>query len=81
MGSKLEFTSASLHQKIATLFREGTFVTDIRYYQYKINLYLLGREYVEVFINHKLGIIEKIELLNAHHTRMNFYCAKIKLSL
>jgi hypothetical protein len=75
------FKQASLSEKIITLFREGTFVTDIRYYNYKINLYQLGNEYVEVFFNHKLGVIEKIELLNHHHTRMNFYCAKIRLRL
>lgn len=70
-----------MHEKVNTLFREGTFITDIRYYRYKINLYQLGNDYVEVFINHKLGAIEKIEILNRQHSRMKFYCDQIRLSI
>ena len=33
---------------------------DIRYYHYKINLYVLGNYYLDVFINHKQSRIEKI---------------------
>lgn len=51
----------------------------IRYYRYKVNLYLLGDSYVEVFVNHKLAAIEKIDLLDSSHTRMQFYSDQIKL--
>ena len=51
----------------------------IRYYGYKVNLYLLGNFYLEVFYNHKKDLIEKIVPLDIHHSRMDFYAAQIKL--
>ena len=81
MFSWSKFKNSTLTEQVFTLFREGTFVTDIRYYKYKVNLYQLGNDYVEVFFNHKAGAIEKIEILNHQHTRMKFYCDKILLKL
>lgn len=69
----------SLRNKIQMLYREGTFVVAIRYYGYKVNLYLLQDYYVEVFYNHKLDKIEKIELLKTSHTRVKFYTDQISL--
>lgn len=74
-----EFTSLSLPDQIRTLYREGTFVVAIRYYGYKVNLYLLRNYYVEVFYNHKLDKIEKIALLETSHTRVKFYTDQISL--
>ena len=51
----------------------------IRYYVYTIYLYLLGNYYLEVFINHKQNLIEKIVPLDTMHTRMKFYSDQIKL--
>ena len=74
-----EFREFSLEKKIKTLYRQGTFIMAIRYYTYKVNLYLLGNFYVEVFVNHKLAAIEKIDLLNSTHSRMKFYSDQITL--
>ena len=52
-----------LDQKVMVLYQHATFVTAIRYYNHKVNLYLLGNEYVEVFVNHKKAMIDKIDLL------------------
>ena len=68
-----------LQEKIDVLYEQGTFVMAIRYYSYKVNLYLLGNYYLEVFINHKNTIIEKITLLDTNHSRMKFYSDQIKL--
>lgn len=76
-----EFVLLSLPDQIRTLYREGTFVVAIRYYGYKINLYLLQNYYVEVFYNHKLDKIEKIELLETSHSRVKFYTDQISLPL
>jgi hypothetical protein len=51
----------------------------IRYYGYKVNLFLLGNEYVEVFVNHKKALIDRIDLLDRNHSRMKFYSDQIKL--
>lgn len=77
--SKEDFKRLSLQKKIQKLYEEGTFVVGIRYYAYKVNLYLLGEEYVEVFYNHKHDRIDKIEFLNRQHTRMKFYLDQISL--
>lgn len=77
--SASRFMSLSLRNKIQILYREGTFVVSIRYYGYKVNLYLLEDYYVEVFYNHKDDRIEKISLLESTHSRMKFYTDQISL--
>lgn len=79
MVSWKEFKSLTLDQKIKTLFEHGSFVMAIRYYNYKVNLYMLGNVYVEVFVNHKHASIERIGLLDSSHSRMKFYSDQIKL--
>lgn len=78
--SKEDFRNLSLHKKIQVLYTEGTFVVDIRYYAYKVNLYILGKEFIEVFYNHKLDKIDKIDFLNRQHSRMKFYLDQISLN-
>ena len=79
MISWRELSQYSLDQKIRTLYEEASFVVAIRYYGYKVNLYLLGDDYVEVFYNHKKDKIERVSLLDSDHSRMKFYCDQIKL--
>ena len=81
MISWAELKKQSLDDRVDTLYRYATFVTAIRYYRHKVNLYLLGDDYVEVFVNHKRAIIDKIELLDRSHSRMKFYSDQIKLGL
>ncbi len=75
----MTFQRLSLDQKIKTLYVDGVFVMSIRYYGYKINLYLLGKEFFEVFINHKHAVIERIQPLDRSHTRFKFYTDQISL--
>ena len=79
MISWKELSHCSVHEKIKTLYEQGIFIMAIRYYGYKVNLYLRGDYYIEVFVNHKLAAIEKIDLLDSSHTRMKFYSDQIKL--
>ncbi len=79
MNTVAEFLYLPLNDKIKHLFSEGLFVVSIRYYRYKINLYLIDGFYVEVFYLHKEDYIEKIELLDRRNTRMKFYTDQIKL--
>lgn len=74
-----EFNALPLREKVKLLFQNGNFIVAIRYYGYKINLYLLNNFYVEVFYNHKQDMIERIELLPAFHSRMKFYSDQIQL--
>ena len=73
------FMDLSLRERIEIVYQQGKFVVNIRYYGYKVNLYVVGGLYVEVFYNHKLDCIEKIELLNRRHSRMKFYADQIRL--
>jgi hypothetical protein len=70
-----------LEKRISMLYEHAHFVMAIRYYSYKINLYLLGDDYIEVFINHKRTLIERIALLDRKHSRMKFYSDQIKLPI
>ena len=74
-----DFFSLNLDDMIQTLYEEGTFVVSIRYYGYKINLYLISNYYVEVFYNHKLDKIERIEPLKRNNKRIKFYADQISL--
>lgn len=76
-----EFRNLPLHKKIQLLYTEGTFVVAIRYYGHKVNLYLLNNEYIEVFYNHKLDKIDRIDFLNTAHSRMKFYLDQIQISI
>ena len=80
-NSPADFIDSSLDRKISTLYEQGTFITSIRYYKFKVNLYLLDNFYVEVFVDHKRGEIAKVGLLDRGHTRMKFYCDQIRLTL
>lgn len=77
--SREDFAILPLHQQIKTLYLEGSFIVGIRYYGHKVNLYLLNTEYIEVFYNHKLDKIDKIDFLPHDHSRMNFYLDQIKI--
>ena len=79
MISCRDFNNFPLEKKIKLLYVEGTFVLDIRYYGYKVNLYLLYNFYVEVFYNHKLDKIEKIVPMDRSSSRVNFYADQINL--
>lgn len=74
-----ELQDFPLERKIRILYEEATFVMAIRYYKHKINLYLLGNEYVEVFVDHKNSSIDRITVLDIRHSRMKFYYDQIKL--
>jgi len=79
MCTDIEFTQFTLSRQISYLYEYGTHIISIRYYGYKVNLYLLHQFYVEVFYNHKKDIIEKIELLDYNHSRIKFYADQIRL--
>lgn len=75
----VDFVDLSLDKKIRTLYQDGDFIMSIRYYKYKINLFRLGDDFFEVFINHKLSIVEKIQPLEWTHSRFKFYTDQISL--
>lgn len=79
MISFRDFQSQGLDQQIDLIYKHGSCVMSIRYYGYKVNLYLLGNFYLEVFYDHKKGMVEKIIPLDTHHSRINFYADQIRL--
>ena len=79
MISYRDFQSQALDQQINLLSEHGSCVMSIRYYGYKVNLYLLGNFYIEVFYDYRKDVIEKIIPLDVHHSRINFYTDQIRL--
>ena len=79
MITEKDFFEMDMDTMVKTLYTDGTFVVSIRYYKHKINLYLLSNFYVEVFYNHKLDKLEKVELLKKGNKRIKFYADQIKL--
>jgi len=78
MGKEI-FRKLNVQQRIKALYLDGRFIADIRYYQYKINLYLFENFYVEVFYHPAEDRIEKVEILDVKSSRINFYIDQIKL--
>ena len=74
-----QYEQLALDEKIDLLYKHGHFIMGIRYYNFKVNLYLFNDYYLEVFINHKNTQIENINLLDSAHSRMKFYSDQIKL--
>ncbi len=74
-----DFKRLNIKDKVGVLYESGTFIVAIRYYKYKINLYLMDNYFVEVFFNHKLDMIEKIEIMDRNTTRFKFYSDQIKV--
>lgn len=79
MVSQIHFSNLPLHEKVKKLYFEGEFIVAIRYYKFKINLYLYQDYFVEVFYNHKEDRIDKIEIFNSETSRVKFYTDQIKL--
>ncbi len=74
------FFEARIPEQCRILYLEGEFVMAIRYYEFKINLYNLGDKLIEVFYNHKLDKIHKIQLLDDRSSRMKFYADQVSLN-
>lgn len=74
-----QFIDLSLQEKIKLLYEEGAFVMNIRYYEYKINLYQMNDFMVEVFYHHKKDCIEKVIPMEKNHSRQKFYADQIRL--
>ena len=74
------FFKLSVKEQVEYLYRNGTFQMAIRYYGYKVNLYLLDQVLIEVFYNHKLDRIDQIQPLDYGHSRMKFYTDQIDLT-
>lgn len=77
--TKDRFLGLSLPERARWLYFNGEFITSIRYYQHKVNLYMLDNVYVEVFYNHREDRVDQIEPLDSSSKRMNFYADQIKL--
>ena len=74
-----DFYQLPISERTRLLYLDGTFTFSIRYYRYKVNLYLYRDDYIEVFYNHKQDLIEKIQPLDYQHTRMKFYADQINI--
>ena len=74
-----QFTAMSIAHQLRWVHFEGEFVTSIRYYKYKVNLYQINNFLVEVFYNHKEACIDQVALLDFKSNRLNFYADQVKL--
>lgn len=77
--TQVQFLNMSLGDQVQHIYKMGTFITDIRYYEYKVNLFLLDGNYFEVFIDHKSVEITKISPLGYKSNRILFYLDQVKL--
>jgi len=77
--TQTQFINMALEDQVQYLYKKGTFVTDIRSYDYKVNLFLLEGAYFEVFINQKEAQITKIQSMDYRSDRIDCYLDQVKL--
>lgn len=74
-----DFNELPTENKLQWIYFEGEFVMDIRYYEFKVNLYRIKDFFIEVFYHHKNDRIDQIRILDHNSTRMKFYADQVKL--
>lgn len=74
-----KFKRLPLREQLRWVYCNGQCVGSIRYYSYKVLLYLLNGYYVEVFYHNNQSVIEKVELFNYNNSRLQFYEDQISL--
>ncbi|MEM9324076.1 MAG: hypothetical protein AAGA85_00400 [Bacteroidota bacterium] len=74
-----QFSAMPVSHQLRWVYFEGEFITSIRYYQFKVNLYRVEDFLVEVFYDPKADRIAKVELMMRYSTRMKFYADQVKL--
>lgn len=79
MKQPIDFTNLSLEVQIQYLYENASFVADIRYYDQKVNLFLLEGVYYEVFISNKSVTVTDICTLDFTSSRLDFFLDQIKL--
>lgn len=80
MKQPIDFMNLSLEVQIQYLYENASFVTDIRYYDHKVNLFLLEGVYYEVFISNKSVTVTDICVLDFSSSRLDFFLDQIKIS-
>ena len=75
-----KFLECTVPEQCRIIYLEGEFVMAIRYYEYKVNMYVLGDQLIEVFYSHKLDRVHDIQLLDYSSSRMNFYADQVSLN-
>ena len=75
-----EFQILSKDEKLRWVYFEGEHIMAIRYYEYKVILYVINHFLVEVFYHHTQGIIEKVEVMERSNKRLKFYADQVRLS-
>jgi len=74
-----QFNQLKFNEKLKWVYVEGEYITSIRYYAHKVNLYAFDNYFVELFYNNSTDNIDRICILDYKSTRMKFYADQIKL--
>lgn len=74
-----QFNQLKFNEKLKWIYVQGEFITSIRYYAHKVNLYAFGDYFVELFYHNATDNIDRICILDHKSTRMKFYADQIKL--
>lgn len=73
------FNSINLHTKAEFVFNKGEYISSIEYYGCKVELFIVGGFYVEVFYNLHSEELEEIEILDEQEKRLQLYAASVDI--
>ena len=74
------FYSHNLNERLDFVKLNGEYICTIKYYGFFIHLYLIGKDFVELYYNIHNNKIEEIELLDSMDERLNLFSIQVDLS-
>jgi hypothetical protein len=76
--SYIDFENSSLEEKAKFVWENAVYVESVEYYRAKVNLYSIGKEFIEVFYSPVTNDIIRIVFADEHSLKK--YLSKIVLA-
>lgn len=75
-----EFNKWGLTQRMEYVALEGDLITEIKYYSFRICLYIVEEHYIEVFYDLNTNYLTDVAILDPDDARMGLYANKVDIS-
>ena len=75
-----EFKRLTLAFKVDFLINYGEYISEIKYYGFLVELYILEGHYIEMFYNIHSREVEEVELLDPMERRLALYAIDVDIS-
>ena len=74
------FFSHKISERLLLLKKQGEYISKIKYYGFIIDLYILNKNFIEVYYNIHSNKVEKVEVLELTNDMLNLFAVQVNLS-